>query len=308
MSATHDVARLLALVPWLLARPGVTVTEAAETFGVSEQRLRDDLRQLDFCGLPGSRGGDLFEVLLVGDHVHLSMADELRRPLRLTPAEAVRMVLVLETATRLLDAELPALRSGLAKVRLAAGVPPTVTIDVDDPALALAPTLRRAIRERRRVTFGYRGRADDAHRERVVEPWAIRAEGTRLYVQGHDVAADDVRSFRLDRVRDLALLDDAATAPVPDDVPAPRYEPHPDDVVVAITLRPEGRWLAEVLEGEELVERDDGSMLLTVRTDAPRWIQTLVLQAAGAAAIHAPDPLRIELLDRVDTALARYPA
>lgn len=305
MSATEDVARLLALVPWLLSRPGVTIAEAAETFGVPEQRLRADLVQLDFCGLPGSRGGDLFEVLLVGDHVHLSMADELRRPLRLTPAEAVRMVLLLETATRLLDAELPALRSGLAKVRLAAGVPSTVTVDVDDP-IGLVPSLRRAIREGVRVRFGYRGRADDVHRDRLVEPWAIRAEGTRLYLQGHDVDAGDGRSFRLDRLRDLVLLDDVATSPKPLDLPAPRYEAHPDDLEVDLVLLPRGRWVAEALDGDALVDRDDGTLGLRVRTDAPRWVQALVLQASGAATIDSPQQLRTELLARVDRALARY--
>ena len=35
-----QLPRLLALVPYLLARPGVKVSEAASVFGVSEDRLR----------------------------------------------------------------------------------------------------------------------------------------------------------------------------------------------------------------------------------------------------------------------------
>lgn len=306
MSATRDVARLLALVPWLLSRPGVTVAEAAETFDVTTEQLRADLGQLDFCGLPGSRGGDLFEVLLVGEHIHLSMADELRRPLRLSPAEAVRMVLVLETATRVLDAELPALRSGLAKVRLAAGVPTTVTVEVDDAGPTLAPRLRAAIRAGVRVRLGYRGRGDDAPRDRLVEPWAIRVEGTRLYLQGRDVEADGARTFRLDRVTDLEVLDEPAVAPPPARLPAPRYAPHDDDLEVRLRLAPHGRWVAEALDVDDLVEHPDGSTTVVARTDAPGWVATLVLQAAGGAAVEAPDGLREDLLARVEAALAAH--
>lgn len=306
MSASTDVARLLALVPWLLARPGVTVEEAAETFDVSQDQLKVDLSHLDFCGLPGLKGGDLFEVDLVGEHIHVKMADELRRPLRLGPSEAVRMVLILETAVSVLDDELPALRSGLAKVRLSAGVPSTVTVDVTDERPELASALRDAVRRGRRVRFGYLGRGDDAPRDRTVEPWAVRVEGGRLYLQGHDVDAQAARTFRLDRVTELAVLDDAATLPTPAQLPAPRWAPHEDDLEVVLELAPGGRWVAEALTPESIKERAGGATVVTVRTDAPRWVETLVLQAAGAATIASPAANREALAHRVDAALARY--
>jgi proteasome accessory factor C len=49
--------RLLALVPYLQARPGIDVARAAADFGVSETQLRKDLTLLWMCGLgsPGER-------------------------------------------------------------------------------------------------------------------------------------------------------------------------------------------------------------------------------------------------------------
>ncbi len=306
MSASKDVGRLLALVPWLLSRPGVTVGEAAETFDVSIDQLKNDLSHLDFCGLPGLRGGDLFEVDLVGEHIHVRMADELRRPLRLGPSEAVRMVLVLETAASVLEGELPALRSGLAKVRLAAGVPTTVTVDVTDERPELATGLRDAVRRGVRVQIGYRGRGDDAPRDRVVEPWAVRVEGGRLYLQGHDLEADAARTFRLDRITELRLLDDASNHPVPGELPTPQWAPHEDDLEVVLDLAPQGRWVAEAITPEHVQEHADGGARVVVRTDAPRWVETLVLQSSGAATIETPADLRASLAGRVDRALARY--
>ena len=64
--------RLLALVPYLLARPGVRVAEVAEVFGVSEERLRKDLNLLWVCGLPGYGPGDLIDMAFDGDRVTIT--------------------------------------------------------------------------------------------------------------------------------------------------------------------------------------------------------------------------------------------
>ena len=51
-STAQRLPRLLALVPYLLSRPGIRISEAAADFGVSEQQLRRDLELLWMCGLP----------------------------------------------------------------------------------------------------------------------------------------------------------------------------------------------------------------------------------------------------------------
>ena len=54
--------RLLALVPYLQARPGIPVSQAAADFGVTEAQLRKDLTLLWMCGLPGHGPGDLIDL------------------------------------------------------------------------------------------------------------------------------------------------------------------------------------------------------------------------------------------------------
>lgn len=305
MSATEDVARMLALVPWLLARDAPTVSQAVEAFGISEEQLRADVERLNFCGLPGFRGGDLFECDLIGDRIVLRMADELRRPLRLGAAEAVRLVLLLETATGLLD-DVPALRTGLAKVRRAAGVPESVTVEVVQEAAGAARTCRQAIRDGKQVTLEYQGRRDDAPRTRRIDPWAVHVEGGRLYLQGHDLDADDARSFRLDRAAKVAIVDQPLTHAPPAELRAPRYQAGPDDLKVTLRLDPAGAWVADALDPDEVTERKDGGLTAVVRTDAPAHLETLVLHAAGAARISRPKAVREGLLERVDQALAAY--
>src|SRR4051812_25987767 len=92
MSATSTpdrVTRLLALVPYLTARPdGVRVAEAARDFGVGERQLRSDLELLWMCGLPGYGPGDLIDMSFEGDRVRVTFTAGMGRPLRLTTDEA----------------------------------------------------------------------------------------------------------------------------------------------------------------------------------------------------------------------------
>jgi len=105
---TDRMTRLLALIPYLTARPGgVRVQEAARDFGVTERQLRSDLELLWMCGLPGHGPGDLIDLSFEGDRVHVTFTAGMVRPLRLTTDEAVALVVALKT---LLD--LPGLGAG----------------------------------------------------------------------------------------------------------------------------------------------------------------------------------------------------
>ena len=121
--ATDQLPRLLSLVPYLLTRPGARLADVARTFGVAEQQVVRDLELVYMCGLPGYFPGDLIEVDITGSgRITLSNADAIGRPLRLSPDEALPLIVGL----RML-ADLPglydraAVDSALAKLESAAG-------------------------------------------------------------------------------------------------------------------------------------------------------------------------------------------
>lgn len=306
MSATEDVARMLTLVPWLLERPGADLQETADAFGVEPSTIRRDLSHLDFCGLPGLGGGDLFEVDLVGERIVVRMADELKRPLRPTPREALRLVLTVDAVAEALGDRLPQLRSAVDKVREATGLA-TSTADVLEPeATAWTALARRAITDGHRVRLQYQGRGDDRPQPRLVDPWALHVREGVFYLQGHDLEVDDRRTFRLDRVASLELLDEAGTHPAPVHLPAPRYAPSDDDLEVELELEPTARWLLEAVEAAEVEERPDGGARVRLRTDAPRWLARLVVMAGGRARVLSPQSLRAEVADIAGRARALY--
>ena len=101
MTSQAQVRRLLSLVPYLREHDGVAMTDVAAAFGISVKTLRDDLNVLWMCGMPGLTPGDLIDIdmdAVDGEGViHLSNADYLTRPLRLSADEALALVLALRT-------------------------------------------------------------------------------------------------------------------------------------------------------------------------------------------------------------------
>jgi proteasome accessory factor C len=307
VSALDDVGRMLALVPWLVERPGASLHEAAEAFGVTPQRIRADLvDHLDYCGLPGLGGGDLFDVAVVGDRIVISMADELSRPMRPTAAEALRLVLSVDAVAEVLGDELPALTRAVAKVRDALGVPERVADVLEPTTTSVVLEVRRALAEGRRLRLRYQGRGDEAPRERTVDPWRVQVVGGDWYLQGHDEDADDLRTFRLDRVAEVTVTDEAARVPSPAELPAPRYQAGVDDLAVAIAVTRAGRWLAEVLDVDRVEDVSDGGAVLHLTTDAPRHVARLVLVAAGAATVQAPEGFARTVRDLARSSAERY--
>lgn len=306
MSATADVARMLTLVPWLLERPGASVTEIAEAFGVDGATIRADLGHLDFCGLPGLGGGDLFEVTTVGDRVVVRMADELKRPLRPTADEALRLVLTLDAVAEVLGDELPALRSGVAKVRSVVGLPEQAADVLGAEGPAPLAALRDAVASRRQVWLRYQGRTDQAPTERRLDPWELHVVDGTWYLQGYDHGAGGRRVFRLDRVVECEVTQEPARTPRPATLDPPRYVPGPEDVTVVLEVSAPGRWLQDALVVDESSPLDDGGQRLTFRTDALEWVARLVLMAGGEARVIEPASLRRRVLDLATRARERY--
>ena len=121
-SAVEQLSRLLALIPWLLTRPGVSLADAAAQFDVSEDQLRADLELAFMCGLPGHLPDDLIDVSLDADHIVVSNADTIARPLRFAPDEAVALLVGLRSLADLpAPAGNDALDRVIAKLERAAG-------------------------------------------------------------------------------------------------------------------------------------------------------------------------------------------
>jgi len=306
MSAADDVQRILVLVPWLLERPGAHVNEIAEAFRSTPEQIRKDLALLDFCGLPGLRGGDLFDVTIVNDRATIDLADELRRPLKPTPSEAVRMVLLVDAVRVALDDTVPALASASLKLRAMLALPPErlgiVAGGEFDHPLAI---LRDAITARRQVSFAYFGRNDAVPKPRQVDPVRLHVLDGSWYLEAFDHDRNEGRIFHTDRMTDVSVLDTrAADHDLASLVPA--YTPQADDAQVELTITKPGQWILDHLTLIEQFATADGHITARLRTDALPYIARLVFMARGTVTVTAPPRLRDMIATLAANAMARY--
>lgn len=314
-SINERLPRLLALVPYLVSRPGIAVSEAAADFGVDEQQLRRDLTLLWMCGLPGYGPGDLIDLSFSGDTVSVIFDAGMRKPLRLTAQEAM----ALQVALRALAdnpgfADTDAVRRALAKVENAVGVskPTGVVVGLANEESAMsAETHRRvedAARSRKALWMRYYTATRDELTERTVDPMRLVVLEGRSYLEAWCRRAEGVRLFRVDRVDELRVLDEQASpppeAPVTD-FSAGLFRPAPEQPGAVLELQPEARWVAEYYPVDDLVDLGDGRTRVTLRYSDRSWMVRLVLGLGGGGRVIEPEDLAAEIRRRANEALER---
>jgi proteasome accessory factor C len=313
MSASPTrLTRLLALVPYLLARPQSRLDEVAATFDVSVQQLQQDLELIWMCGLPGYYPGDLIDVDIEGDTVTVSNADTIARPLRLQADEAVALVVGLQTLAQLPGPEQDAIARALAKVESAAGeaaaASAAVTVDVEtDPDVEAA--VRDALARDRAVHLSYYVPTRDETTERDVDPIRLHVVSGRTYLEGWCRRVEDVRLFRLDRVVRVNVLDEPSAPPPeaqPRDLSEGLFQPGPDDETVVLELTRQGRWVADNYPCESVEEIAEGGLRVTLRTPDTRWVRRLALRLGDAGRIVAPAELVLSVKRDAEAALQAY--
>ncbi|MDQ6935659.1 MAG: YafY family transcriptional regulator [Actinomycetota bacterium] len=203
---TERVLRLLGLLQTSATWTG---PELARRLDVTTRTIRRDVERLRRLGYPvnavqGVTGGyrlgagRALPPLLLDDEEAVAMAVSLRLAAGGTVAGASEAAL---RALTKLDQVLPArLRSEVAAIQAATDTLGGPSAQVDGEALLV---LARACRDRARARFGYVAH-DGSETERRVEPVRLVATGRRWYLMAFDLDREDWRTFRLDRMRQVA--------------------------------------------------------------------------------------------------------
>ncbi|SCF21914.1 helix-turn-helix transcriptional regulator [Micromonospora mirobrigensis] len=310
-TSADRLARLLNLVPYLLARPGIEIAEAAGDLGVSERQLREDLELLWVCGLPGYGPGDLIDMAFDGDRVTITYDAGIDRPLRLTPDEALALVVALR-----MIAETPgvanreAVERALAKIESAAGDLAGAPVEVRLPGdTARVRELRAAVEGGRALRITYYTAARDETTERVIDPLRMLMVGGRAYVEAWCRRAEAVRLFRVDRIDAVAVLDEPAVAPPqarPQDLSDGVFRPSPDLPLITLRIGRGERWITEYYPCER-VERGTGDeWVVSLRVTDLGWARRFVLGLGPDVTVVAPAELAEQVRAQATAALAAY--
>lgn len=315
-NAIDQTRRMLSLVTYLRERPGARVADVARAFGVSGDELIADLELLPMCGT-SFRGGDLLDIDTDGEHIWwhnpAALGAEAAQPLRLASDEATALLVAaraVATLPGLREGDRQALLRATAKVEAAAGESAeassrlSVTFESEGGVFA---DVDRAISEGRRLWIRYWSPARDEVSEREIDPIRLVSVG-HTYVEAWCRRSEARRTFRLDRVAEIRILDEPSEPPriEPRDLSAGLVQPSADDPEVVVEVGPAGRWVAEYYPHEAAEELPDGGLRITIRTPAPESLRRLALRLGPDGRIVAPVELAGSARNAAREALAAY--
>ena len=300
-------SRLLELLELLQAQPLTTGREIADRLAVDRRTVRRYIATLQELGIPveGERG--------VGGGYRVRPGYRLP-PLMLNDDEAVVVVLGLIAARRLgVNTTTEAADGALAKIHRV--LPDALgrrvealetTLGFTTPVTSGSPVagetvllLAEAVRRRRRVRATYRSFAGE-ETQRELSPHGLVVHSGRWYLAAHDHMRDDMRTFRIDRMRDTAVDNGPALAP-PDGFDAVAHVsrslarvPWPWEVEVLLDLPIEAAAQRLPATLAELVDAEEGT-LLRMRVSSLDWMARVLAGLDCRFTIRRPQELRMSV-------------
>ena len=306
------LVRLLNMVPYLKANPQITYDEAAADLGVTRRQLQQDLDQLWMCGLPGYGPGDLIDFEFSGDTINVTFTAGVDAPLRLTSPEATGLLVALRALVDIpgvVDPE--AARSAIAKIESAAGAQLAA---VDDPAPTeseAAATVRAAVRDGRAVTLEYYSASRDSLTTRIVDPIRVALVGDNSYLEAWCRSAEAVRLFRLDRIVEAQLLEEASAPPPPAVQAGPDtslFDADPALPAATLLIAPSASWMFDYYPLRVLTELPVGAVEAAMTYASEDWMARFVLGFGSAVRVLAPASLAQQVRAAATAALHAYGA
>ena len=316
-------ARLLMVVQVLRANGerGVTPAEIAKRTGMAKRTVYRDLNAIQAeLGIPvwseGGRWGVEGEAFLP--------------PLRLTLPEAMAIVLSARLLARYKDRHDPVLASAFTK--LEEGLPPALRDHVErtiqdlasrdvDPAFnRLVEDLTKAWAERRVVAFDYLPAPYGEGREprrATVRPYLLEPslQTHALYLIGFDEDRGAMRTFKVERMRDLSVLPTTFEAPESDVVAQLRraWDIIADQPATEVVLRFAPTVAGRVTEAtwhssQQVTPLPDGWLEWRATVAGTIEIRLWILQWGSDVEVVAPTELREDVAATLRRAAERYGA
>lgn len=306
------LARLLNLVPYFIANPGISAADAAGELGVTTKQLMDDLNQLWMCGLPGYGPGDLIDLSFSEDSIEVTFSAGIDRPLRLTSTEATALLIALRSLVEMPGMVDPsAAYRAIAKIEAAAGSPARSGGDTPEPPVenASVATVRSALASGHALHLTYYSASRDIVSERTVDPMRIVLVDDRSYLQAWCRSAEGVRLFRLDRIDAALELAEPSVPPEQAESGGDALDLFHDDPslpLARLVVAPDHTWILDYYPMTQASVLSDGSIEVTMRFATLDWMSRLTLGLGSGVRVLGPPALLREVTTRARDALEMY--
>ena len=303
----NKTERLFALVLLLQNRPNMTSRDLAEHFGVSRRTVFRDLRTLGESGVPLTYAEDGGYEILEGYQLP---------PLMFSAREAATLLVGTGFTKLQPDASLRKDADAVA-MKIRNVLPETVREYIDrlQERTVLAPfnetqgrgatgddeglwfELSEAIARQRQVKMTYYVASRDEETVRTVDPLGLVYYSDHWNLIGYDHLRDDIRNFRLDRIKKLRTRFDRFEPPADFDLKEHLRErgTSPQNVRMTVRFRDRAwRWAKRQVPAdvEQALPVGEGWTEVTFEFENPGYVAKWLLRYGTDAEVVAPDALR----------------
>lgn len=292
-SPTEKAARMLDLVPYISTHQGISTAELAAEFGISIPELLSDLNALWMCG--DSRF-DLIDLEFESGFVSIRNAQTLNQVRNLSQQEIVSILLGLDLISKDLPADREDLQGDIRSLRMKLGKGSERLIDATPASKGgVLAALKEAIATHRKVKIAYTSSVSETLSSRVVSPIDLYAQQGRDFFVGFCELAESQRTFRIDRISSVEILDIEA---VHKQQSSADIEMVKATISISYDVRRSRESLGQFLSG-------DGTEV-EVSAYSVSWLARTVLASGGAMKVLRPTEVRSEIAVLAAKALTLY--
>ncbi len=300
-NAALRAIRLLDLVPYIVAHPGISITELAKEFSISRDDVLKDLNLLFLCGLPGYTPLELIDISFDEESVVIRDPQNLAAPRNLNESEALiaRIALAaLEESTPKTSAAYPqiiALREKIAKA-FSSSIPASAITFTLDKERATLEAIEGAIKQELDLEITYNNVTKDSSSRRSITAISIIAEDKRTLVSAYCHSAKALRTFNLAQISEVSTK----TRIVRTDLE--RLEDSRGSSAEVIIKSEDSSFLSENASSLKELSK----FCYQIDIFQPEWIVRSVLAGADSIELAKPLELRAEIAERANRALLAY--
>jgi proteasome accessory factor C len=300
-NAALRAIRLLDLVPYIVAHPGISITELAKEFSISRDEVLKDLNLLFLCGLPGYTPLELIDISFDEESVVIRDPQNLAAPRNLNESEALiaRIALAaLEESTPKTSAaylQIIALREKIAEA-FSSSIPASAITFTLDKERATLEAIESAIKQELDLEMTYNNVTKDSSSKRSISPISIIAEDKRTLVSAYCHSAKALRTFNLAQISEVSTKERSTRTDLE------RLEDSRGSSAEVIIKSEDSRFLSE--NASSLKELSKSCYQIDIFQ--PEWIVRSVLAGADSLELAKPLELRAEITERANRALLAY--
>ncbi len=300
-NAALRAIRLLDLVPYIVAHPGISITELAKEFSISRDEVLKDLNLLFLCGLPGYTPLELIDISFDEESVVIRDPQNLAAPRNLNESEALiaRIALAaLEESTPKTSTAYPqiiALREKIAKA-FSSSIPASAITFTLDKERATLEAIEGAIKQELDLEITYNNVTKDSSSRRSITPISIIAEDKRTLVSAYCHSAKALRTFNLAQISEVSTKERIVRTDLE------RLEDSRGSSAEVIIKSEDSSFLSE--NASSLKELSKSCYQIDIFQ--PEWIVRSVLAGADSLELAKPLELRAEIAERANRALLAY--